>query len=234
MKGLDYYKRFSYMIPYSLSSSQRAFLLTYFGIGSLVDPTRGDLVAGLGDITGENQLKKMHQILNRTQSGRNLLKDKPLITKESLDVTRLRSLSSNTLGNLYINFMDKHGFSADERSKVRYISNPDIAYVMTRYRQVHDFWHVLSGLPPTVLGEVALKWFEFKVTGLPICVMSGVLGPLKLTLNEKHKLATVYMPWAFRNESKFEDLLTYRYEDNLHKHIDEVRAELKIEPATVT
>ena len=55
MKGLDYYKRFAYMIPYTLSSSQRAFLLTYFGLGSLIDPTRGDLIAGLGDITGECQ-----------------------------------------------------------------------------------------------------------------------------------------------------------------------------------
>ena len=229
MKGLDYYKRFAYMIPYTLSSSQRAFLLTYFGLGSLIDPTRGDLIAGLGDITGENQLKKMHHILNRTKLGQSLLKDKPLITEESLDVNKLRLLPNNTLGNSYIMFMDKHGFSADERSKVRYISNPDIAYVMTRYRQVHDFWHVLSGLPPTILGEVALKWFEYKITGLPICAMSGVLGPLKLSNNEKHKLLTIYMPWALRSESRFEDLLTYRYEDNLLKTVDEVRAELKIE-----
>jgi ubiquinone biosynthesis protein COQ4 len=100
---------------------------------------------------------------------------------------------------------------------------------MTRYRQVHDFWHVLSGLPPTILGEVALKWFEYKITGLPVCAMSGVLGPLKLNNNEKYKLATIYIPWALRTESKFEDLLTYRYEDNLHKTVDEVRDELCIE-----
>ena len=229
MKGLDYYKRFSYMMPYSLSTSQRAFLLTYFGIGSLVDPTRGDLVAGLGDVTSERQLKKIHTILNRTQSGRQLLIDKPLISEKSLDVNKLRELPNNTLGKLYINFMDEHGFSADERSKVRYINDPDIAYVMARYRQVHDFWHVLSGLPPTVLGEVALKWFEFKVTGLPICIMSGLLGPIKLTNNEKYKLATIYIPWAFRNQSRFEHLLAYRYEDNLDKNINEIRDELKIE-----
>ena len=45
---------------------------------------------------------------------------------------------------------------------------------MCRYRQVHDFWHVLCDLPPTVLGEVALKWFELKATGLPVCLFSGL------------------------------------------------------------
>lgn len=219
------------MTPYSLSTSQRAFLLTYFGIGSLLDPTRGDFVAGLGDITGEKQLIKMHNILNRTILGQKLLKDKPLITEELLDMKTLRTLNNNTLGYNYVKFMDKHSFSADERSKVRYISNHDLAYIMTRYRQVHDFWHVLSDLPPTILGEVALKWFEFKTTGLPVCALSGMLGPLKLTTTEKHQLATVYIPWALRTESNFEELLTYRYEDNLHKSIDEVRDELKIEKA---
>ena len=41
--------------------------------------------------------------------------------------------------------MDSHGFSPDERAPVRFIDNPDLAYIMLRYRQVHDFWHVMSG-----------------------------------------------------------------------------------------
>ena len=41
------------------------------------------------------------------------------------------------------------------------LSATDVAYVIARYRQVHDFWHVLCDLPPTVLGEIALKWFEW-------------------------------------------------------------------------
>jgi hypothetical protein len=42
----------SYFTPYKLSSLQRAFLIPYFGIGSFLDPVRGDLVAGLADATG--------------------------------------------------------------------------------------------------------------------------------------------------------------------------------------
>lgn len=53
-----------------------------------------------------------------------------------------------------------------------------------RYREVHDLWHVLSGLPPTVEGELALKWFELVQTGLPMCALGAVVGPLALPRRE--------------------------------------------------
>lgn len=53
-----------------------------------------------------------------------------------------------------------------------------------RYREVHDLWHVLSGLPPTVEGELALKWFELVQTGLPVCALGAVFGPLALPRRE--------------------------------------------------
>ena len=102
---------------------------------------------------------------------------------------------------------------------------------MCRYRQVHDFWHVLSGLPPTVLGEVALKWFELKATGLPVCLFSGVFGPLKLSPNENKHLLREYLPWVMRSQSKCDKILSFRYEDNLHRSLDDVREELCIEKA---
>ena len=102
---------------------------------------------------------------------------------------------------------------------------------MCRYRQVHDFWHVLADLPPTVLGEVALKWFELKATGLPVCLLSGLLGPLKLSQKETKFLLTEYLPWVARSKSQCDRILSFRYEDNLHRPIDDVRAELSIEIA---
>lgn len=52
------------------------------------------------------------------------------------------------------------------RPNVRFVDSPDLAYIMTRYREVHDFWHVLSGLDTTVLDELGLKVFEFLQTGI--------------------------------------------------------------------
>ena len=102
---------------------------------------------------------------------------------------------------------------------------------MCRYRQVHDFWHVLCDLPPTVLGEVALKWFELKATGLPVCLFSGLLGPLKLSSKERNYLFSVYLPWVSSSKCQCEKLLSFRYEDNLHRSIDDIREELMITKA---
>ena len=77
-------------------------------------------------------------------------------------------LSDNTLGGAYWSYVNTNGFSPDERTAVRFMMDEELAYIMTRYRQIHDFWHVLAELPPTLLGEIALKAFEFKVSSSPL------------------------------------------------------------------
>jgi len=109
--------------------------------------------------------------------------------------------------------------------------DPELAYVMARYRQVHDFWHVLCGLPPTVLGEVGLKWFEFAATGLPSTGLSGLLGPLQLDAQDRRTLYASYVPWAMRaGKQAGAGILAYEYEapHNLEKTVQQVREELMV------
>lgn len=63
-----------------------------------------------------------------------------------------------------------------------------------RYRQVHDFWHVLVDLPPTVVGEIALKYYEWRITGLPVAALSSLLGPLTLPLKVPQALTHSCIP----------------------------------------
>ena len=73
-----------------------------------------------------------------------------------------------------------------------------LAYVMQRYRETHDLIHVINGMgigysmqfrmdtPVTLylyrlLGEIAIKWFEAIQTGLPMCVLSSLGAPVKLS-----------------------------------------------------
>jgi ubiquinone biosynthesis protein COQ4 len=220
-----------YFEPYKLTCSQRIFLAPYFGLGAIINPDRGDFVAGLGDVTGELQARRIKDRLLATHRGRKLLREKPVITEEGLNFSNLKNFPQGSLGKEYYEYMSSHGFCADERSVVRYITCPDTAYVMARYRQVHDFWHVLSGLPPTVLTEIALKWYELKVTGLPVCALSGLLGPLRLSISEQRTLVGTYLPWVVRARSSCEDLLTFRYEDNLNMQVEDVRKILLFEKA---
>lgn len=78
-------------------------------------------------------------------------------------------------------FLPRAGsFSPDERDVPRDEPDPELAYLLRRYRETHDFTHTLVGLPPTVLGELAVKWFELVQTGLPVTALSAFVGPLRL------------------------------------------------------
>lgn len=232
-----------YYEPYKLSILQRAFLVPYYSIGSILDPNKGDRIAGLGDVTSPVASKFMKKVFLSNIEGRKLLKDKPLITNKELNIYKLRTLPDNTLGRVYMNYMDSHAFSADERPTVKYHDDPELAYLMARYRQVHDFWHALSGLKPSIIGEITLKCFEFQVTGLPVCLLSTTFGQLRLSPKESMRLWTIGIPWAIRAGRKCNSVLeakdaetrshvlTYYYEENVEKSVDEVRDLLNFEKA---
>ena len=55
----------------------------------------------------------------------------------------LDRLPESTFGGAYAAFMRNHTFHPDDRDEVRFIEEEDLAYVMLRHRQIHDFAHVL-------------------------------------------------------------------------------------------
>ena len=111
---------------------------------------------------------------------------------------------------------------------------------MTRYRQNHDYWHVLTGLPPTVLGELALKWVELIQTGLPLAALSatggtavGVTSNMMLSSREREVLWEVYFPWAMRvgNGMGENALMCTYYEEELETDLGVLRERMGIEVA---
>ena len=85
-----------------------------------------------GDMTGEFQLQRLKSALLRHPKGVELLSTRPLISTDLVNPLELQRLPPHSLGNHYSTFMLKHNFSADERSKVKYIMDADLAYIMTR------------------------------------------------------------------------------------------------------
>jgi ubiquinone biosynthesis protein COQ4 len=225
-----------YYDRYKLSPIQRSFLFAYFGLSGFIDPNKGDMIAGIGDISSQYFLRNLYNKLLQDEQGRKLLQNKPLISNNTLDFTNLKSFPQNTLGYHYYHYMSKHRFNADERSIVRFTEDPELSYVLVRYRQIHDFWHVLSNLPPSVFAEVVLKCVEYQITGLPVCAFSGTVGQLRFSLKEIKQFYTIYLPWInqfppkeIQNYSSL--LLSFSYEENLHRDIDELRQILHFPPA---
>lgn len=43
--------------------------------------------------------------------------------------------------------------SPDTRAPTRFVDDEELAYVIQRYREVHDMLHTLLGMPTNMLGE---------------------------------------------------------------------------------
>lgn len=102
--------------------------------------------------------------------------------------------------------------------------------LLCRAREVHDFWHVLFGLPTTVSGELGLKMVEFIQTGLPMCGLSVLGGPLRLSSQRRSTVVSQLYPWALTAGMNAPPLMCIYYEKEFHKDLEEMRLRLCIQP----
>lgn len=125
-------------------------------------------------------------------------------------------------------WLDREGVTPDTRAAVRYIDDEECAYVMQRYRECHDFYHALTGLPIVREGEVALKAFEWANTGLP---MTGLSMFSALTLNKagRKRFVDIYLPWALRNGWRAEEVINVYWEEELESDVEALRLRLGVE-----
>lgn len=161
-------------------------------------------------------------------TGRRILRLRPRLTSHTLNLPHLRTLPASTLGFTYAAWLDREHVTPDTRAAVRYISDPECAYVMQRYRECHDFAHALTGLPVVREGEVALKAFEWANTGLPMAGLS-MAAALTLKRGERERFVRVYAPWALRNGWRGEELINVFWEEEMETDVDVLRARLGIE-----
>lgn len=209
---------------------QRLIVGAGAAVAALVDPARGDMVALLGELTGEPALRRMAARMTAHPDGAALLTARPRIRRATVQAA-IDAAPPGSLGAAYREYLGAHGFSPDERSAVVAIADPTLAYVMTRYRETHDFVHVLAGLPPSVLGETAVKWLEMVQTGLPMAALSALVAPARLSSGERSQLLREYVPWAARVGREAVDLLCVPYERLLSEPLEGVRRQLRFEAA---
>ena len=145
-----------------------------------------------------------------------------------MSVAYLRTLPDNSVGRTYVDWLDREGVSPDTRDNVKYIDDEECAYVMQRYRECHDFYHALTGLPVFVEGEVALKAFEFANTLLPMTGMS-VFAVTRMKPAERSRFWQTYLPWALSNGLRSKEVINVYWEEELERDVDDLRAQLGIE-----
>lgn len=208
---------------------QKAAVALGSAVGALFNPARADLVAALGETTGSLAFHSMLSRMKLSSEGRRILAARPRVTSAS--VGHAWDLPENTFGAAYARFMGSRNFSPDDRPPVRFMDSEELAYVATRAREVHDFWHVLFNLPTNVIGESALKVVEFQQTHLPMCFLSVVGGAIRLQSVHRVLLIREYLPWALKAGTASSDLMCIYYEEHFHEDLTDVRNMWGILPA---
>lgn len=197
-------------------------------IEQTLKPTE-DLIAALGETTATPYfIYRLRDAMLSSPTGRRILRDRPRITSQTMSVSYLRTLPEDSVGRTYVGWLDREGVSPDTRDSVKYIDNGECAYVMQRYRESHDFYHALTGLPVFVEGEVALKAFEFANTLLPMTGLS-LFAMTRMKPAERSRFWSVHLPWALVNGLKSKDIVNVYWEEELETDVDDLRADLGIE-----
>lgn len=102
-----------------LHTWQKQFLSIGSTLASLVNPSRGDMIALLSETSGERHLPALLDEVMRCAEGRALMIDRPRITSQSVDMEHLRSLPPNTFGQRYTQWLDWCRVGPDTRAQVR-------------------------------------------------------------------------------------------------------------------
>lgn len=204
---------------------QQAAVAVGSALGALMDPRRADLIAALGETTGKPAFHRVLERMKNSKEGREILVERPRVI--SSRVSHAWDLPENTFG---AKFMGSRNFSPDDRPPVRIMDTEELAYVATRSREVHDFWHVLFGLPTNLIGESALKVIEFEQMLLPMCLLSVVGGSARFNEKQRSLFFQHYFPWATRAGMRCTDLISVYYERHFHEDLEDVRKKWGIIP----
>jgi len=216
-------------------------------VGVLNYTSRPDLIATLSESTASTFLPRLHEAMASHPEGRQILKDRPVVSSATVNLDYLRGLKRGTVGREYVEWLDRDGITPDSREKVRrrramgqvyrllfsdtqvrYIDSPSLAYTMLRYRQTHDLYHTLFTLPPTLAHELSLKVLEWSNMALPAAALSSTFGPLRLSAKRRAIWRQDWVPWALRTGAGGRTLVGVYWEKRWEQGIGELRRELGV------
>jgi ubiquinone biosynthesis protein COQ4 len=198
----------------------------------LGDSTKTHEIHRVEEITGRPRFRALLAQLQASPAGQRLLADRPELSSESVDYPALRRLPATTLGGAYARHLDDNGITADyQAAATRHVDDPDIAYLMRRFRQTHDVWHALLGLGIAGHEEVLIHAFSYGQLRLPVSALIMVFGTMKhLVLERRWGALRHSMLEAYRAGRGAEPLMPVVWEDLWDRPLAEIRRRHGVTP----
>jgi ubiquinone biosynthesis protein COQ4 len=200
----------------------------------LSDSTRTAEIHKVEEITGKPRYRRILDDLSRAPGVDELLRVRPELCSGEVDYEALRALPADTLGATYARHLDDNGLTADyQASRVVYVDDPDLGYLMRRFRQTHDVWHALLGLGIHGHEEVVIHAFSFGQLKLPVSAMIVLFGSLKhMVLERRWDTLRHSLREAYELGRDAAPLLGVHWERLWEQPIDIVRATYRLRPLT--
>ena len=198
----------------------------------LRDSTQTHEIHRVEEITGRPRYRRLLVELAATSDGRRLLAERPELSTQHVDYDRLRALPDTTLGGAYVRHLDNNHITADyQAAATRHVDDPDIAYLMRRFRQTHDVWHALLGLGIEGHEEVLVHWFSWGQLRLPVSAMIMLFGSLKHIVLERRWATLRHSALeAYRDGRDAAPLLGVYWEDLWALPLDHIRSAYGVAP----
>lgn len=198
----------------------------------LGDSTKTHEIHRVEEITGRPRYRRLLAEMAKTEEGRRILAERPELSSNHVDYDHLRKLPATTLGGAYVRHLDNNGITADyQAAATRHVDDPDMAYLMRRFRQTHDVWHALLGIGISGHEEVLIHWFSWGQLRLPVSALIMVFGTFKHLVLERRWNALRHSALeAYRAGRDAAPLLGVVWEDLWEEPLDDVRDRFGIIP----
>ncbi|EPQ31342.1 uncharacterized protein PFL1_01526 [Pseudozyma flocculosa PF-1] len=162
------------------STTAKLLLTAGSALGLLNNPARGDLLSILTQVSSPPSLPHLLALMRSTESGRRLLVQRPSINSDTVDVEYLSQLKRGQFGREWIEWLKENGVGPDGRAEADYMPTTEQKFLVQRYRESHDFYHLLLRMPVTQLGETVIKYFEVAQMKMPVAGFAALGGTLRL------------------------------------------------------
>jgi ubiquinone biosynthesis protein COQ4 len=191
------------------------------------DPSRADATPDIED--GMIKLKATQIAIEYTKTLPGVIE----IVQErylapSPDMAVLAKLEPGSLGYCFAEYIQKTGFDPNYYRALPITD--DSSYILTRLRQTHDIWHLVTGLGSDVNGELGLQAFCLAQIRIPLPILLIAGGLLRTLLKTPEELGSLLEQIAigYRMGAKAKPFLAQKWEAGWDKPLSQWREELGI------
>lgn len=166
-------------------NSRDVFVVARNTVRVLLDSTRLDDILEVGEITGRASMERALAEVRQSDEGRRLLRDRPELNRSQVDFSGLADLPAGTVGRCLSEHLEKFGLDLDALNLPSPTpEDPDIRYLLRRYRGNHDIWHAILGLGTEGFEEVLVHAFTYGQLRFPLSTLVVFFGTLKHVILE--------------------------------------------------